>query len=90
MADLQPKRAAMGATLRVQVATHVAKPENAKRYKPFWTPDVSGTTVEKEDGDIPATWEAWMAAIRRRRRWICGLTRSRWLLRVLVSKSLWF
>ena len=39
------------------------------KYKPFWTPDLS-----KEDGDIPTTWEAWMAAIRRPRRWICGLT----------------
>ena len=30
LSDLLPKQATMGATLRVQVATHVAKPENAR------------------------------------------------------------
>jgi hypothetical protein len=62
----------MGATLRVQVATHIIKHE--KDYKPMFSPDVSATTVEREDGDIPTCWSSWLSAIRRHKRWICGLT----------------
>jgi hypothetical protein len=35
---------------------------------------VSNTTVEKEDGAIPTDWASWLQAIRRHKRWICGLT----------------
>lgn len=70
--DVQSKKAAMGATLRVQVGQHITKHEST--YKPFWSPDVSNTTVEKEDGAIPTDWASWLQAIRRHKRWICGLT----------------
>ena len=56
--DLEPKKATMGATLRVQVATHIAKSE--KDYKPLWPADVSTASVAREDGDIPTTWESWL------------------------------
>lgn len=48
--DLEPKKATMGATLRVQVATHIAKSE--KDYKPLLSADVSNASVAREDGDI--------------------------------------
>ena len=70
--ELHEKRAALGATLRVQVAQHIGK--HVSTYKPLWTPDISTTTVEKEDGEIPKSWECWLMAIRRHKRWICGLT----------------
>ena len=70
--DVQSKKAAMGATLRFQVGQHISK--NEATYKPLWSPDVSNTTVEKEDGVIPTDWSSWLLAIRRHKRWICGLT----------------
>ena len=72
--ELRPKCGSVGATLRVQVAQQIAK--HAKDYRPMWSPDFGdkGTTVEKEDGDIPLSWDSWLNAIRRRKRWICGLT----------------
>lgn len=70
--DLEPKKATMGATLRVQVATHIAKSE--KDCKPLLSADVSNASVAREDGDIPTTWESWLHAILRHRRWIRGLT----------------
>ena len=72
--ELRPKCGSVGATLRVQVAQHIAK--HAKDYRPMWSPDFGdrGTTIEKEDGDIPSSWESWLNAIRRHKRWICGLT----------------
>ena len=35
---------------------------------------IFATTFEREDGDIPLCWSSWLAAIRRHKRWICGLT----------------
>ena len=70
--EVLPARAAMGATLRVQVATHIIKHE--KDYKPMFSPDVSAATVERGDGDIPTCWSSWLTAICRHKRWICGLT----------------
>ena len=75
--DLEPKKATMGATLRVQVATHIAKSE--KDYKPLLSADVSNASVAREDGDIPTTWESWLHAILRHRHWI-GLSYSVWHL----------
>ena len=72
--SVSDKCAVMGATLRVQVAMHVANDKHVREYRPFWTADTSHTSVEKEDGPIPLTWESWLVAIRRPKRWLCGLT----------------
>ena len=70
--EVKNKCGVMGTTLRVQVSQHIGK--NAADYKPLWSPDVSGTSTEKEDGEVPTDWNSWLLAIRRHKRWICGLT----------------
>eukprot|EP00434_Breviolum_minutum_P046431 symbB.v1.2.041996.t1/scaffold9000.1/size4460/1 len=66
---VRDKCSVMGATLRVQVAMHVGK--HVGVYKPLWSAD---TSEEKEDGSIPLDWDSWLVAIRRPKRWLCGLT----------------
>ena len=71
--DVNSKCATMGSTLRVHVAQHIGK--NAESYRPLWALEVANQTDSvKEDGDVPAVENTKLLAIRRHKRWICGLT----------------
>eukprot|EP00969_Alexandrium_andersonii_P092111 4066832-Alexandrium_andersonii.AAC.1 len=57
-------------TIRTRAARAVNK--NAKQLREFFGQDV-GATVVTEDGPVPSTWEEYLLAVFRERRWIDGI-----------------
>ena len=68
---IKTRLAAMGTTLRVQVAQRITN--HPADYRGLWVPD-GETTEDMEDRQVAKTWDEWLTCIRRHKRWICALT----------------
>ena len=69
--EIKGQFAAMGTTVRIQIAEHIKRHEDV--YRADWVPDTE--PVEgADDGPAPATWQEWLNSLVRPRRWICQLS----------------
>ena len=58
--------------LRMQTATWLQTPDGRHLFEPCWRHCLNWT-VATEDGPVPQTYDTWVFALVRSRRWLCGL-----------------
>lgn len=71
--ELQEQVETLATTLKAKTVRYIISLK--AKWEAAWTPD-ERATEEMEDGPIPRTSTEFVAALRRPRRWVCGLTLS--------------